>query len=210
MSFNAPFFLERTASGIDQISAESLLLEHRIIFLGEPIDQQSVNKVIQQLIILSGKSNQPVTLVIGSPGGDVQAGLALLDVMESTKAVINTVAVGLAASMSAVILAAGTPGHRYCTEHSRVMIHEPLLANGVTGSCSSIQETARHILERKALLNSLLSQFTKRSPEEIDNATAYDHYYTAQEAVEFGLVDHMACSDVLMNLLRGEIEDDFG
>ena len=204
---NSPAFLERSVSGVIQVSADSLLQERRVIFLMDSIDQEYVNRVIQQIVILNGKTNEPITLVLGSPGGDIQQGLALIDVMASSKAAIRTIALGLSASMSAVILAAGTPGYRYCTEHSRIMIHEPLLANGISGSCSSIQEAAKHILEKKTLINSMLCQFTKRSYEEIEKATAYDHFYSAQEAVEFGLVDHVADQGILMNLLGG-VKDD--
>ena len=176
----------------------------------DPIDEDSVNRTIRQLIILDNKSDDPITMVIGSPGGDIQQGLALLDVMQACRSTIRTVAVGLAASMASVLLAAGTPGERYCTKHSRVMIHEPLLSSGVSGSCSTIQEKAKHILERKELLNQLLSSFTKRTRKQIEKATAYDHYFTAEEAATFGLVDHVAKSEQLMELLGGVEAYDLG
>ena len=204
----SPAFIERGINGIALVSANSLLQERRVLFLSSPIDQETVAQIIQQIIILNAKSDKPITIVVGSPGGDIQQGLALLDVMSSSRCIIRTVSVGLAASMASVILAAGTPGYRFCTEHSRVMLHEPLLANGIGGSCSSIQEAAKHILERKELINGLLSRFTKRSIEEIETATAYDHFYSAEEAMEFGLVDHVAGSDILMELLGGVTDDD--
>ena len=207
---NDPVFLERTAGGTVLVEAESLLQERRILFLMDPIDEDSVNRTIRQLIILDNKSDDPITMVIGSPGGDIQQGLALLDVMQACRSTIRTVAVGLAASMASVLLAAGTPGERYCTKHSRVMIHEPLLSSGVSGSCSTIQEKAKHILERKELLNQLLSSFTKRTRKQIEKATAYDHYFTAEEAATFGLVDHVAKSEQLMELLGGVEAYDLG
>jgi len=208
MLSTAPAFIERSTNGIALVSADSLLQERRVLFLLDPINQDSVNRTIQQLTILNSRSNKPITLITGSPGGDIQQGLALIDVMASSNSIIKTVSMGLSASMCSVILAAGTPGYRYCSKHSRVMLHEPLLANGISGSCSSIQEAAKHILERKQLINTLLSQFTKQPYEEIEKATSYDHFYSAQEAVEFGLVDQVAEGDVLMQLLGGVTEDD--
>lgn len=208
MSITVPHFLERTTNGVALISADSLLQERRVLFLMNPIDQEAVCKTMMQIIMLNTQSNKPITLVIGSPGGDIQQGLALLDVMAASRSIIRTISVGLSASMAAVILAAGSPGQRYCTKHSRVMIHEPLLANGIGGSSSSIQEAAKHILERKNLINNLLSDYTGQSPEEIEKATAYDHYFSAREAKEFGLVDEIACDEMLMKLLGGVTEDD--
>ena len=205
-----PEFLERTAGGTTLVEAESLLQERRTIFLTEEIHAESVMKAIQQLIILDQRSDEPITLVIGSPGGDIQQGLALLDVMRSCRSTIRTVAVGLAASMASVLLAGGTAGQRYCTKHSRVMIHEPLLSSGMKGSCTAIQETAKHILGRKKLINQLLSSFTGRSCKEIEKATAYDHYFSAEEACDFGLVDHVAETEELMKLLGGVEAYDFG
>ena len=187
----------------------SRLMMDRIIFLGVPISDDVANIIQAQLLFLdSTDSKSDIQLYINSPGGSVYAGLGIYDTMQLVQSDVATICTGLAASMASVILAAGTPGHRFCTEHSRVMLHEPLLANGIGGSCSSIQEAAKHILERKELINDLLSRFTKRSIEEIETATAYDHFYSAQEAVEFGLVDHVAGSDILMELLGGVTEDD--
>ena len=210
MAKNDPVFLERTASGAILAEAATLLQERRTIFLMEQINVETVNCAIRQMIILDHQSDRPITMVIGSPGGDIQQGLALMDVMQSCRCTVRTVAVGLAASMASVLLAAGTPGERYCTKHSRVMIHEPLLNSGLSGSCSTIQETAKHILERKELLNKLLSSFTKRTRKEIEKATAYDHYFSAEEAVAFGLVDHVTKREELMELLGGVEEYDLG
>ena len=210
MPITMPSFIERTTSGSNIIPADTLLQERRVIFLMDPIDRESASKTIMQLVIMNSVSDKPITLVIGSPGGDIQWGLAILDTISASHCVIKTLSLGLAASMGSVLLAAGTPGFRYCSHYSRVMIHEPLLANGISGSCSSIQETAKQILERKNIINDLLSKFTQQPRMEVEKATAYDHFYSAEEAAAWRLVDHVAGNDELMELLGGINEYDLG
>lgn len=197
------FLVERTAHGIAQITLDSRLLEKRVLYFDSVVDEEKINQLIRAFIVLSDEKEKPITLVIDSPGGSIQAGLALIDVMNACPCIINTVVLGMGASMGAVIAAAGTKGNRYISKHSRLMIHEPLLQNGVSGTCTSIQATAKSILERKTLITQLLVEYTGKTSEEIEAATAFDNYMSAEEAKKFGLVDMILEETDLLDIIKG-------
>lgn len=166
----------------------SRLLEDRIVFLTGEITTETANVIIAQLLYLEGKdSKKDISLYINSPGGSVDAGLAILDTINYIKCDVNTICVGLAASMSAVILSCGVKGKRFTLPSSRIMIHQPL--GGVQGQASDIKIAAEQILKMKDKLNQILSESTGKSLEQIEKDTNRDYYLTADEAVKYGVVD---------------------
>ena len=202
---NNVFYLERTANGSNQISLKTKLLERGIIYLDEQINHETVNAAIQQIALLAAqKPRENITMLINCPGGSIQDGLVLIDVMRAYDGIIKTVSLGSAASMAAVILAAGTKGHRYCSLHSQVMLHQPLISGGIPGgNCSEIEEVARALVSRKNQLNRLLADFTGREQEEMEKLTATDNYMSAEEALEHGLIDRIADGKELYELIGG-------
>ena len=200
---NTPYYIERTANGTNAITLESILLENRVIFLDKPIDSESVNSIIKQLLVLSSISNEKVSILINTPGGSISDGLALVDVIKACPCPICTVSLGIAASMGGIILAAGTHGLRYVSHHSRVMLHEPLIQSGIGGSCSSVQATAEALMERKKLINKLLCDYTGKDMKTINKATSFDNYLSAAAAVELGVADAVLSDDELYQVLKG-------
>lgn len=194
----------RSAAGTSLIPADALLMEKRILMLNGIVDAQCVSNITQQIAILAQKSDDPILIIINSQGGSVQDGLILMDLMASTHIPIFTLCLGTCYSMAALILSAGKKGYRWTSEHSRIMIHEPLLSNGIGGSCTSIQAIARSIASCKAMTNGILAKNTGRTIEEIEEATAYDHFFSAKEALEFGLVDDTLSGDTLIRVLKGD------
>ena len=142
-----------------------------------------------QLLSLQADGNAEIDIYINSPGGEVNAGLAIYDMIRVCPAPINMYCIGLAASMGALLFSAGEKGRRYILPHSKVMIHEPLIPRGVGGSASSIKSTADSILKTRELLNGILARNTRKTVEEIDKATDHDNFMTAEEAISFGLCD---------------------
>ena len=201
---NNVYYLERTANGSNQISLKTKLLERRIIYLDSQINSQSVNEVIQQISLLAADSSDDITMLINSPGGNIQDGLVLIDVMQAYSGTIKTVSLGIAASMAAVILAAGTKGHRYISKHSQVMLHQPLISGSLPGgNCSEIEGVAKSLLARKKQLDELLSELTGKPKKEIMKLTATDTYLDAQKAQKHGLIDVIADGNELNNLIGG-------
>lgn len=183
--------IKKSNSGLQSLPIDSMLLSQRKIFLDDEITTESANLTLKQLIYLGEESDDPINIYISSPGGEVNAGLMLYDQLKGmTDVTINMYCTGLAASMAAIILAGGQKGNRFVLPHSKVMIHEPLIAGrGITGSATSIQQTAASIMQTKKIMSELLAHDTGRSLEEISNAISYDHYMNATEAIEFGIVD---------------------
>ena len=167
----------------------SRLLKDRIIFIGSVIDDTVANLVIAQLMFLESEDpDKPVNLYINSPGGNVTSGLAIYDTMQHVKAEISTMCIGQAASMAAVLLAGGAPGHRYALPHSRIMIHQVL--GGVQGQASDIEIHAKEILRIRRELNRILKFHTGRQTlEKIEKDTDRDFFMTAEEAIKYGIVD---------------------
>ena len=159
----------------------------RLYLVGE-IDQKMAMDFVAAMSVLADEQRD-VEIIINSPGGEVLAGLVIYDIIQSYQYRITMYCTGLAASMGAVILAGGQRGRRYILPHSKVMIHEPLISGGMGGSATTIEKTAQNILETKAVLNKILSRHTGRTIEKINEATLFDNYMTAEQAVEFGICD---------------------
>lgn len=183
-----------SAHGTREVHLNTHHLMNRIIFLTGPIDKDSANSFLSQLLYLEQDTSQPVTIYINSPGGEVNAGLMIYDAIQGSKLDITMICAGSAASMAAILLAGGRKGKRFILEHSKVMIHEPLLADGVGGSATSIKKISDSINETRETVNVILAKHTGRTIEEIDEATSYDNYMNAQEAIDFGICDAVTTS----------------
>ena len=183
-----PYIVEQTSRGERSYDIYSRLLEDRIIFLSGEIDDAVANTVVAQLIYLEAKDpSKDVSLYINSPGGSVSAGLAIYDTMNYIKCDVSTICIGMAASMGAFLLSSGQKGKRYALPNSEIMIHQPL--GGAQGQASDIKIAAEHILRTKHKLNTILSQNSGRPLAEIERDTDRDNYLSAQEALEYGLID---------------------
>lgn len=183
--------LYETARGTQPIPIATYAFENGELYITGPIDDELARSFII-LLRLAAKLGKRLKIFINSPGGSVSAGLAMYDAMKKYPYEIDIYVAGMAASMAAVLAAGGKKGHRFMMPHSRMMIHEPLIAGGMGGSATSIQRTAESILETKRVINGLLAEFTGKSIEEIDSSTAYDNYFNADEAIAFGLCDGIA------------------
>lgn len=188
MSTLVPIVVEQSSRGERAFDIYSRLLKDRIIFIGTPIDDNVANLVIAQLLFLQYEDpDKDINLYINSPGGVVYSGLAIYDTMQYIKPDVSTICVGLAASMGAVLLAAGTKGKRYVLPNSRVMLHQPL--GGAQGQAVDIEIHAKEILRIRESINNILASHTEQSIERIAQDTDRDFYMSAQQAVEYGLVD---------------------
>lgn len=186
-----PTVIEQTPRGERAYDIYSRLLRERIIFIGSPIDDHLASLVIAQMLYLQGDDpTEPVSMYINSPGGSITAGLAIYDTMLYISPEVHTWCIGQAASMAAVLLAAGEPGHRYALPYSRILIHQPW--GGVQGQAADIQIQAEEVLRVRKWLNEILSKHTGQPIETIEKDTDRDKYMTAQEAVEYGIVDRVA------------------
>lgn len=177
-----------SAHGTREVSLSTRHLMNRNIFLNGEINSAMANDFLSQLLYLEG-TNKPITIYINSPGGEVNAGLMIYDAIQSSQLEINMICAGTAASMAAIIFAGGQKGRRKILPHSKVMIHEPLIAGGVGGSATSIKNISESILETREICNSILAKHTGKTIEEINEATAFDNYMNAEEAIAFGLCD---------------------
>ncbi|KAB0668807.1 ATP-dependent Clp endopeptidase proteolytic subunit ClpP [Oryzomonas sagensis] len=183
-----PIVVEQSGRGERSYDIYSRLLKERIIFLGGSIDDQVANLVIAQLLFLEAEDpDKDIHLYINSPGGVVTAGMAIFDTMRYIKAPVSTICVGQAASMGAVLLAAGEKGKRYSLVHSRIMIHQPL--GGFQGQATDINIHAKEILRMKDELNGLLAEMTGQPLEKVEADTERDFFMSAEEAREYGLID---------------------
>lgn len=188
-----PYVVEQTPRGERSYDIYSRLLNDRIVFIGEPITRESANLVIAQLLHLESQDpGKDISIYIDSPGGEVYAGLGILDTMNFIKPEISTICVGMAASMAAVLLASGTKGKRMCLPNSMVLIHQP--SSGVEGQQTDIQivaEETKYIRER---LNQILAEATGQPIEKVNVDTERDNYLRAEQALEYGLVDRVITS----------------
>ena len=183
-----PYIVEQTSRGERSYDIYSRLLEDRIIFLSGEIDDAVANTVVAQLIYLEAKDpSKDISLYINSPGGSVSAGLAIYDTMNYIKCDVSTICIGMAASMGAFLLSSGQKGKRYALPNSEIMIHQPL--GGAQGQASDIKIAAEHILRTRHKLNTILSQNSGRPVSEIERDTDRDNYLSAQQALEYGLID---------------------
>ncbi len=185
-----PMVVDQTSGGERSYDIYSRLLEDRIIFISGEINTDMANLVIAQLLFLEAKNNtKDISLYINSPGGEVDAGLAIYDTMNFIKSKVNVICVGMAASMAAVLLSSGEKGKRYALPHSRIMIHQPL--GGAQGQASDIKIQAEQILKIKDVINNILSKNTGKPIEQIEKDTNRDYYLTPEEALAYGLIDEI-------------------
>ena len=185
-----PMVIESTNRGERAYDIYSRLLKDRIIFLGAPIDDIFSNLIIAQLLFLEAEDpEKDINLYVNSPGGSVTAGLGIYDTMQYVKPPINTICLGQAASMGALLLAAGTKGKRYALPNARVMIHQPM--GGFQGQATEIDIHAREILKIRDRLNQIFSHHTGKSLEKISQDTERDYFMSGTEAKEYGLIDEV-------------------
>ncbi len=183
-----PYVIEQTSKGERSYDIFSRLLKDRIIFISGEIDDNTANLVVAQLLFLEAENpDKDINIYINSPGGSITAGMAIYDTMEYIKPDVSTICVGMAASMGAFLLAAGANGKRFALPNAEVMIHQPL--GGAKGQASDIKIQATRILKMREDINKILSEKTGKSYEQIEKDTDRDFFMTAQEAVEYGLID---------------------
>lgn len=186
-----PMVIESTGRGERAFDIYSLLLKNRIILVSTPIDDQTANLAVAQLIYLSNEDpDAPIQMYISSPGGSIYAGMGIYDTMQMIPNQISTVAVGFTASFGTILLTAGAKGHRYALPNATIHMHQPWQQGG-GGQASDIEIQAKEILRQRARLNEILVERTGRTLAEIEKDTDRDTYMTAQEAVDYGLVDQV-------------------
>ena len=186
-----PYVIERSSRGERSYDIFSRLLMDRIVFLGTPVNDDVANIIIAQLLFLEADSpGRDIHLYINSPGGSVSAGLAIYDTMQYLSSPVNTICMGLAASMGAFLLASGRKGKRFALPHSRIMIHQPSQTGG-GGSASDIEIQAKEILYLRQKLNELMAKHTAQPFERVEKDTDRDRFMSAEEAKDYGLVDNI-------------------
>ncbi len=194
MSYLIPTVLEKSQFGERAYDIYSRLLKERIVFLGGPINDDVANLIIAQMIFLEHEDQKKdIKLYINSPGGAVTAGMALYDTMQFIQPDVSTICLGMAASMSAVLLAAGTRGKRLALPNADIMIHQVM--GGAEGQASDIEINAKHIMRVKERLNNILAQHTGQKLNRVEKDTDRDYYMSAEEAKEYGLIDEIVVSD---------------
>ncbi|MDY6325236.1 MAG: ATP-dependent Clp endopeptidase proteolytic subunit ClpP [Catonella sp.] len=185
-----PYVIEQTSRGERSYDIYSRLLEDRIVFLGEEVTDVSANVVVAQLLFLESEDpSKDIHLYINSPGGSVTAGMAIYDTMHYIKCDVSTICIGLAASMGAFLLAGGAKGKRYALPNSEILIHQP--SGGAKGQASDIQIVADNIIKTRKKMNEILAANTGRTYEELCRDTDRDNYMTAEEALDYGLIDEI-------------------
>ena len=190
-----PTVIEQSGRGERAFDIYSRLLKERIIFLVGPVDDHTANLVVAQLLFLESENpDKDIYFYINSPGGSVTAGMSIYDTMKFIKPDVQTLCLGQAASMGAFLLSAGTKGKRFALPSSRIMIHQPLISGGLGGQASDIEIHARELLKLKEKLNKILADHTGKSIEEVERDTDRDNFMSAQEAMEYGLIDKVITS----------------
>ena len=187
-----PHVIEQTGRGERSYDIFSRLLKDRIIFLSEDVNPTTASLVIAQMLFLESEDpDKEISFYINSPGGSITDGMAIVDTMNYIKCPVSTICVGLAASMGFVLLTCGAKGRRFATPNSEILIHQPLISGGLAGQTTEIKIHADHMVKTREKLNKLLSEKTGQSLEQIEKDTERDHYMTAQEALEYGLIDEI-------------------
>ena len=184
-----PTIIEKTNNSERAYDIYSRLLKDRVIILTGEIDDSSANIVVAQLLYLDSINHDDISLYINSPGGSITSGMAIYDTMNFIKSEVSTICIGMAASMGAFLLSSGKKGKRYCLPNSEVMIHQPL--GGASGQATEIKIAAEHILKIKDKLNKILASNTNKDIKTIELDTERDNYLSAQEALEYGLIDQI-------------------
>ena len=188
-----PYVIEQTSKGERSYDIYSRLLKDRIIFLGEEVNETSASIIVAQLLFLEAEDpDKDIHLYINSPGGSVTAGMAIYDTMKYIKCDVSTICIGMAASMGAFLLAGGAKGKRLALPNAEIMIHQP--SGGAKGQATEIQIAAENILKTKKKLNEILAANTGKPYDVIAADTERDHYMSAQEAMEYGLIDNVITS----------------
>lgn len=193
MVTNSVFVIENTGRGERMYDIYSRLLKDRIVLLGTPIDDHVANSICAQLLFLESESpEKQISMYINSPGGSVTAGMAIYDTMQYISAPVATLCIGQAASMGAVLLAAGEKGMRYSLPHSRIMIHQPM--GGFQGQATDIAIQAKEIIRLRGELNGILSRHTGQSLDKVEQDTERDYFMSGEEACAYGLIDQVLAS----------------
>jgi len=209
MPIYAPYVIERSSRGERSYDIFSRLLMDRIVFLGTPINDDVANVVIAQLLFLQADNpDRDINIYINSPGGSVYAGLAIYDTMQYLTAPVATICMGMAASMGAFLLAAGTPGKRSALPNSRIMIHQP--SGGSQGTASDIEIQAKEVLFAREKLNELMAQHTGQSVERIAEDVDRDRYMSPADAVDYGLIDRIIEPGALAEAKESDRKQDQG
>lgn len=191
-----PYVVEQTNRGERSYDIFSRLLNDRIVFLGEEVNDTTASLVVAQLLYLEAQDpDKDIQMYINSPGGSVTAGMAIYDTMQYIKCDVSTICVGMAASMGAFLLASGTKGKRFALPNSEILIHQPLISGGqgggLSGQASDIQIHANHLVQIKKKMNRMLSEYTGQPLEVVEKDTDRDNYLTAEEAKAYGLIDEI-------------------
>jgi len=185
-----PYVIEQTSRGERSYDIFSRLLKDRIIVLSEDVNQVTASIIVAQMLFLESEDpDKEIYFYINTPGGSITAGMAIYDTMNYIKCPVSTICIGMAASMGAVLLSAGTKGKRYATPNAEVMIHQPLISGGLSGQTTEIKIHADHMVRTREKLNRILSEKTGQPIETIEKDTERDNYMTAQQALEYGLID---------------------
>ncbi|MGN1411836.1 MAG: ATP-dependent Clp endopeptidase proteolytic subunit ClpP [Oscillospiraceae bacterium] len=191
MSTLVPYVVEQTSRGERQYDIFSRLLNDRIIMLSDQVNDATASLVVAQLLYLESQdSEKDISLYINSPGGSITSGMAIYDTMNYIKCDVSTICIGMAASMGAFLLSCGAKGKRFALPNSEIMIHQPLIGGGgLSGQCTDIKIQSDHLVRIRERLNEILAKNTGKSLEEIQRDTERDNYLSAQQAMEYGLVD---------------------
>ncbi|MCM1007805.1 MAG: ATP-dependent Clp endopeptidase proteolytic subunit ClpP [Ruminococcus flavefaciens] len=190
MSSFVPYVVEQTSRGERSYDIFSRLLNDRIIMLSDQVNDATASLVVAQLLYLESQDTEKdISLYINSPGGSITSGMAIYDTMQYIKCDVSTICIGMAASMGAFLLAAGTKGKRIALPNSEIMIHQPLISGGLSGQCTDIKIHSDHLVRTRQKMNEMLAANTGKPLEQIQEDTERDNYMTAQEALAYGLID---------------------
>ena len=197
-----PMVVEQSARGERSFDIYSRLLNERIVFLGTPVDDQISNLIVAQLLHLeSDDPDKDISLYINSPGGSIYAGLAIYDTMQFIKPDVTTICYGIAMSMGSLLLAGGAPGKRLALPNSRILIHQP--SSGFEGQATDIEIHAREVIDLRRRIDEIYAKHTNRSEEQVHDDMDRDRFFTAQQALEYGLVDRVISSHELSKTRMG-------
>lgn len=190
MSSLVPYVVEQTSRGERSYDIFSRLLNDRIIMLSDQVNDATASLVVAQLLYLESQDTEKdISLYINSPGGSITSGMAIYDTMQYIKCDVSTICIGMAASMGAFLLAAGAKGKRLALPNSEIMIHQPLISGGLSGQCTDIKIHSDHLVRIRQKMNEMLAANTGKPLEQVQADTERDNYMTAQEALEYGLID---------------------
>ena len=190
----------KSSNGITLVPLDSRLMAERKVFIEGEINADKACEFVKQVMLLNAENpQQPIDVLINSPGGEINSGMLMYDVIQASKAPIRMYCIGKAYSMGAVLFACGNHG-RYMLPHGELMIHEPLLGSRVGGNSSSIKSISDSLLETKRKMNQILAKHTGKSEEEVEEATSFDHYFSPEESIAFGLCDQIVGFDKIMEV----------